>query len=107
MKRTGTLADRAYQFAKHGILHGEFPEGEFLKESDILQRYSIGGRPSREGCNRLCTEQLLAVVPQRGYFVPELSFGAPVILVNRMPSNASNGKYVPGTNHNYQRKKEK
>src|SRR4051794_10947450 len=72
--RSGTLADRAYRFVKHGILHGEFPEGEFLKESDMLQRYSIGRTPFREACNRLHNEQLLAVVPRRGYFVPELSF---------------------------------
>src|SRR3954463_6406888 len=70
----GTLADRAYGLLKHGILHGEFPEGEFLKESDILGRYSIGRTPFREACNRLHNEQLLAVVPRRGYFVPELSF---------------------------------
>src|SRR3954452_4398298 len=70
----GTLADCAYGLLKHGIMHGEFPEGEFLKESDILGRYSIGRTPFREACNRLHNEQLLAVVPRRGYFVPELSF---------------------------------
>ncbi|MFL6450013.1 MAG: GntR family transcriptional regulator [Bryobacteraceae bacterium] len=74
MSTSGTLADRAYQLLKQGILHGEFPEGEFLKESDISQRYSIGRTPFREACNRLYNEQLLAVVPRRGYFVPELSF---------------------------------
>jgi GntR family transcriptional regulator, rspAB operon transcriptional repressor len=71
---SGTLADRAYQLLKHGILHGEFPEGSFLQESEILPRYSIGRTPFREACNRLHNEQLLAVVPRRGYFVPELSF---------------------------------
>jgi len=71
---SGTLADRAYRLLKHGILHGEFSEGEFLNESEILQRNSIGRTPFREACNRLHNEQLLAVVPRRGYFVPELSF---------------------------------
>ncbi len=33
---TGTLADRAYQMLKHGILHDEFPEGSFLRETEIL-----------------------------------------------------------------------
>jgi DNA-binding GntR family transcriptional regulator len=70
----GTLADRAYRMLKHGILHGEFPEGSFLRETEILPRYSIGRTPFREACNRLHNEQLLAVVPRRGYFVPELSF---------------------------------
>jgi len=73
---SGTLADRAYRLLKHGILHGEFPEGSFLTESAILSRYSIGRTPFREACNRLHNEQLLEVVPRRGYFVPELSFRA-------------------------------
>src|SRR4051812_3416355 len=70
----GTLADHAYKMLKHGILHGEFPEGSFLREAEILPRYSIGRTPFREACNRLHNEQLLAAVPRRGYFVPELSF---------------------------------
>jgi DNA-binding GntR family transcriptional regulator len=70
----GTQADRAYQLLKHGILHGEFPEGDFLREAEILSRHAIGRTPFREACNRLHNEQLLAVVARRGYFVPELSF---------------------------------
>ena len=70
----GTLADRAYQLLKHGILHGELSEGEFIRETEILPRYGIGRTPFREACNRLHNEQLLAVVPRRGYLVPELSF---------------------------------
>lgn len=70
----GTLADRAYQMLKHGILHDEFPEGSFLREAEILPRYGIGRTPFREACNRLHHEQLLAVIPRRGYYVPELSF---------------------------------
>ena len=70
----GTLAERAYGLLKHGILHAEFPEGSFLQEADILPRYAIGRTPFREACNRLHNEQLLAAVPRRGYYVPELSF---------------------------------
>ncbi len=73
-KQSGTLAERAYRLMKHAILHGEFPEGAFLVESEILARYAIGRTPFREACNRLHNEQLLEVVPRRGYFVPELSF---------------------------------
>lgn len=70
----GTLVDRAYKLLKRGILHGEFPEGTFLNEGAILPRYEIGRTPFREACNRLHNEQLLEVVPRRGYLVPELSF---------------------------------
>jgi DNA-binding GntR family transcriptional regulator len=72
--RDGTLADHAYRLLKHGILHGDFPEGMFLNEAEILSRHSIGRTPFREACNRLHNEQLLAVVPRRGFFVAELSF---------------------------------
>ncbi|HEX4810736.1 MAG TPA: GntR family transcriptional regulator [Bryobacteraceae bacterium] len=71
-----TLAERAYRAVKHGILHGEFPEGSFLVESEILSRFTIGRTPFREACNRLHNEHLLEVVPRRGYLVPELSFRA-------------------------------
>ncbi len=73
---TGTLAERAYRLLKHGILHGEFPEGAFLNEAEILSRFSIGRTPFREACNRLHNEQILEMVPRRGFFVPEVSFRA-------------------------------
>jgi GntR family transcriptional regulator, rspAB operon transcriptional repressor len=73
-KQNGTLADHAYRLLKHGILHGDFPEGMFLNEAEILSRHSVGRTPFREACNRLHNEQLLAVVPRRGFFVAELSF---------------------------------
>jgi DNA-binding GntR family transcriptional regulator len=59
---------------KQAILRGEFPEGSFLVEADILSRYGLGRTPFREACNRLHNEELLEVVPRRGYFVPEPSF---------------------------------
>ncbi|MBV9269194.1 MAG: GntR family transcriptional regulator [Acidobacteriaceae bacterium] len=71
---SGTLAERAYRLVKQAILRGEFPEGAFLHEAEILSRYSIGRTPFREACNRLHNEQLLEVVPRRGYYVPEPSF---------------------------------
>ncbi len=75
-RRSGTLVEHAYRVIKHGILRGEFPEGSFLHEPEILTRCGIGRTPFREACNRLHNEQLLEVVPRRGYFVPELSFRA-------------------------------
>jgi GntR family transcriptional regulator, rspAB operon transcriptional repressor len=73
-RRSGTLVEHAYRLIKHGILRGEFPEGGFLSEAEILAHCGIGRTPFREACNRLHNEQLLEVVPRRGYFVPELSF---------------------------------
>src|SRR3954469_6776829 len=75
-RRSGTLVEHAYRVIKHGILRGEFPEGSFLNEAEILADCGIGRTPFREACNRLHNEQLLEVVPRRGYFVPEPSYRA-------------------------------
>jgi GntR family transcriptional regulator, rspAB operon transcriptional repressor len=73
-EQEGTLAERAYRLLKRGILRGEFPEGSFLNEARILSEHAIGRTPFREACNRLHNEQLLEVVPRRGFFVAEPSF---------------------------------
>ncbi len=73
---SGTLADQAYRLLKHSILRGEFAEGSFLIEAEVTARFRIGRTPFREACNRLHNEQLLEVVPRRGYLVPEMSFRA-------------------------------
>ena len=72
----GTLAEQAYRLLKRSILRGEFSEGSFLSEAEVTARFKIGRTPFREACNRLHNEQLLEVVPRRGYFVPEMSFRA-------------------------------
>ena len=55
-------------------MKGELPDGTFLSESDVIHKYGVGRTPFREACNRLIHEDLLEVVPRRGYLVPELSF---------------------------------
>jgi GntR family transcriptional regulator, rspAB operon transcriptional repressor len=75
-RHRGTLAEHAHRLLKQSILRGEFPEGSFLSEAEVTARFKIGRTPSREACNRLHNEQLLEVVPRRGYLVPEMSFRA-------------------------------
>jgi DNA-binding GntR family transcriptional regulator len=69
-----THTERAYQVIKKSILRGEVGEGTFLSEREFLRAYGFGRTPFREACNRLHHEQLLEVVPHRGYLVPEMSF---------------------------------
>lgn len=69
-----TQTEKAYEGMKGAILCGELPEGIFLVERQMMERYRIGRTPYREACNRLHYEGLLEVVPRRGYFVPEMSF---------------------------------
>jgi DNA-binding GntR family transcriptional regulator len=72
--KQSTLTEKAYESIKHAILRGEIEEGTFLSESEIIRRHGIGRTPFREACNRLHHEQLLEVVPRRGYLVSEITF---------------------------------
>ncbi len=69
-----TRTEKAYTALKKAILQGQFQEGVFLSEADIMKRYGVGRTPYREACNRLHHEGLLEVVPRRGYLIPEVSF---------------------------------
>lgn len=71
---SGTQTERAYRLLKTAILRGELAEGAFISEQELLQRYGISRTPLREACNRLHHEELLEVVPRRGYFITELTF---------------------------------
>jgi DNA-binding GntR family transcriptional regulator len=73
-KALPTLADKAYNVLKAAIMEGEIEEGCFLSERDARKKFRIGRTPFREACNRLHYEQLLKVVPRRGYLVPEMSY---------------------------------
>ena len=74
--RKRTLTEEAYEVIKRGIQRGEIGEGAFLSEGEVRRKYGIGRTPFREACNRLHHEQLLEVVPRRGYLVSEISFRA-------------------------------
>ncbi len=69
-----TKTEKAYELIKRAIVKGELTEGAFLSESEVIRKYGVGRTPFREACNRLIHEDLLEVVPRRGYLVPELSF---------------------------------
>jgi DNA-binding GntR family transcriptional regulator len=72
--KQSTLTEKAYESIKHAILRGQIEEGTFLSESEIIRHHGIGRTPFREACNRLHHEQLLEVVPRRGYLVSEMTF---------------------------------
>jgi DNA-binding GntR family transcriptional regulator len=69
-----TLTEDAYRTLKWAILRGDLREGSFLSETEATQRYGISRTPFREACNRLHYEELLEVVPRRGYLVSKIGF---------------------------------
>lgn len=68
------LSDYAYKILKQKILSNSFKPGEHLEENNLCEMLNISRTPLREAVNRLMYEDLLVSVPQKGIFVPELSF---------------------------------
>lgn len=68
-----TLGERVYLAFKEDIIRGVFPSGEAISEMLLTKRYRASRTPVREAAVRLQQENLLRIVPNRGYFVSHLS----------------------------------
>ena len=69
----GTLSERLYQALKHEIIRGVHPPGEALAEKTLAKRYKSSRTPVREAAVRLQQENLLRIVPNRGYFATSMT----------------------------------
>ena len=74
MREKQKLSDFAYKALKQMILSNSVKPGEHLEEVNLCELLSISRTPLREAINRLTYEDLLISVPQKGIFVPDLSF---------------------------------
>jgi DNA-binding GntR family transcriptional regulator len=68
-----TLSDRVYSAFKRDIIHGFFQPGESLSEKELARRYKASRTPVREAAVRLQNDRLLRIVPNRGYFVAQIT----------------------------------
>src|SRR5258708_31298850 len=68
-----SLGDRVYQALKRDIITGVFPSGDALTEKQLAKRYRGSRTPVREAAVRLQQENLLRIVPNRGYFVRHIT----------------------------------
>ena len=68
-----TLSERLYQGLKRDIIRGIYPPGEALGEKDLARRYKSSRTPVREAAVRLQQENLLRIVPNRGYFASSMT----------------------------------
>ena len=68
-----TLAERIYQQLKADLIHNVFQAGEAINEKVLASRYRGSRTPVREAIMRLQQENLLRLVPQKGYFVSHLT----------------------------------
>jgi len=70
-----TLGERLYQALKHDIIRGLHPPGEALGEKALAKMYKSSRTPVREAAVRLEQEDLLRIVPNRGYFASSMTIG--------------------------------
>lgn len=68
-----TLAERVYQQLKRDIIHGVYQSGEAINEKVMATKYQASRTPVRESVMRLQQENLLRLVPNKGYFVSYLA----------------------------------
>jgi len=68
-----TLSEHAYDTLRAMIVRGEMPPGTRLSEPELTLRLSIGRTPLREALLRLAQDRLVAIYPQSGSFVTEIS----------------------------------
>jgi DNA-binding GntR family transcriptional regulator len=70
---SATLGEKVYRALKRDIIHGVYQPGESLNEKDLAKRYKGSRTPVREAAVRLQNERLLRIVPNRGYFVTQIT----------------------------------
>ena len=68
-----TLSDRVIHDIRQDILNGVFEAGQKLIINDLKSRYDVGGSPLREALVQLSWRNYLVMIPQRGFWVAEVS----------------------------------
>ena len=67
------LSEKVYKAFKRDIIRGVHVAGEPLTEKDLAKRYKASRTPVREAALRLQEDRLLRIVPNRGYFVSQIT----------------------------------
>jgi DNA-binding GntR family transcriptional regulator len=68
-----TLSETVYRAFKRDIIRNVYQPGDALSEKDLADRYKGSRTPVREAAVRLQNERLLRIVPNRGYFVAQIT----------------------------------
>lgn len=70
-----SMANRVYEEMKTAILYGypNFKPGDLLNENRLAEMFNVSKTPIREALSRLRYENLVEVIPYKGYFVTNLT----------------------------------
>ncbi len=67
------LSEKIYKVLKRDIIRGVHAPGQALTEKALARKYKSSRTPVREAALRLQEERLLRIVPNRGYFVSQIT----------------------------------
>ena len=70
------IAPQIYARLRDAIIRNAFPPGERLSEAEIARSYGVSRQPVREAFIKLASEDLLAILPQRGTSVTKIGYSA-------------------------------
>ena len=68
-----TLSDKVMHEIRRDIFNGELEPGQKLIITELQKRYNVGGSPLREALVQLSWRNFLVMVPQRGFWVANVS----------------------------------
>src|SRR5262245_20469343 len=68
-----TRSDWAEERLRVAILQGELEPGQRLQANDLAERWELSATPLREAFQRLASDGLLEMLPQRGARVTDVS----------------------------------
>lgn len=68
-----TLAEKAYEKVRSGLISARFSPGEILTIRNLAAEYGISATPVREALQRLVAENALEMQPNKSYRVPVLA----------------------------------
>jgi len=67
-----TESVRVYEALRNDIILCELEAGASVSEAELCARYQAGRTPVREACRRLQEENLIRIIPFRGYSIADL-----------------------------------
>ena len=70
-----SLKQQAYTTIKNKILTCEYMPNSFLNEDLLCEELQVSRTPVRDALGRLEQENLIKIVPKKGFFVTPLSIG--------------------------------
>jgi DNA-binding GntR family transcriptional regulator len=68
-----SLTEEVYQTLRADILRCRLTPGELLSEATLASRFGVSKTPVREALNHLAQENLVEVIPFKGYLVAPIS----------------------------------